>query len=443
LNRPLSREQQLLHARIDESREKIAGLERKRQALDNELDAMAAQRQQYQLLEQVCASIDALEQLGAASLFWGEHAAPAGQVDRARQTASAFNDKIAAIEQSRKGFQDRILAEQGTIEDLLYEIAEQQEQEELAENEFLVHREPSVAVYGPAVMPWSGQAEDEKRLRKAIFIALLVVLFFAFITRVWVFPPPEEQEVVEIPPALVKLVQKEKPKPPPEQKQPEKKEELPKDKTKATPQETQQARAKAEKTGVLAFKNSFADLMAGADSLKLGADARVSTSGQKAIGDAHRSIVVAQAQAGSGGINTASLSRDGGGMGKQLGGVGFSRVESAVAGMKGSDRPLSAGPGPSRTDEEIQIVFDRYKAALYRLYNRELRNDPTLRGKMILRITIEPNGTVSMCKVESTDLGSPALSAEIVDRVKKFNFGPKDGVPKVTILYPIDFLPAG
>jgi hypothetical protein len=98
--------------------------------------------------------------------------------------------------------------------------------------------------------------------------------------------------------------------------------------------------------------------------------------------------------------------------------------------------------GPSRTDEEIQIVFDRYKAALYRIYNRELRNDPTLRGKMILRITIEPNGTVSACKVESTNLASSALSAEVVDRVGKFNFGAKDGVPRLTILYPIDFLPA-
>ena len=40
-----------------------------------------------------------------------------------------------------------------------------------------------------------------------------------------------------------------------------------------------------------------------------------------------------------------------------------------------------------RTDEEIQIVFDRYKAALYRLYNRELRKDPTLRGQIDAQLT--------------------------------------------------------
>jgi hypothetical protein len=124
--------------------------------------------------------------------------------------------------------------------------------------------------------------------------------------------------------------------------------------------------------------------------------------------------------------------------------VGFARVESAVAGLaEEAGRPLSDGPGPGRTDEEIQIVFDRYKATLYRIYNKELRKDPTLRGKMLLRLIIEPGGEVSLCRVESTDLASAELVAQIVDRVERFNFGPKDGVPKTTILYPIDFLPAG
>jgi hypothetical protein len=123
--------------------------------------------------------------------------------------------------------------------------------------------------------------------------------------------------------------------------------------------------------------------------------------------------------------------------------VGFARVESSVAGLAEESRPLSGGPGPARTDEEIQIVFDRYKAALYRIYNTELRKNPTLRGKILMRITIEPGGEVSACSVESTDLASSELVVQVVDRVRRFNFGPKDDVPKTTILYPIDFLPAG
>jgi hypothetical protein len=153
--------------------------------------------------------------------------------------------------------------------------------------------------------------------------------------------------------------------------------------------------------------------------------------------------VTAQATSGSSGISTASLSRDVGGAGKGLKGVGFERVESAIGSdFFGDERPLSGGPGPSRTDEEIQIVFDRYKSALYRIYNRELRKNPTLQGKVVIRLTIEPDGAVSACKMESSDMDSSSLEQKIVARVLKFNFGAKEGVPAVTILYPIDFLPS-
>jgi hypothetical protein len=99
------------------------------------------------------------------------------------------------------------------------------------------------------------------------------------------------------------------------------------------------------------------------------------------------------------------------------------------------------GASLSRTDEEIQIVFDRHKSALYRLYNRELRNDPTLRGQMVLRIRIEPDGSVTLCELQATDMNARQLVAQVLERVKTFDFGAKE-VPAITILYPIDFLPA-
>jgi hypothetical protein len=217
---------------------------------------------------------------------------------------------------------------------------------------------------------------------------------------------------------------------------------------------SQVARKNAEKVGVLAFKSSFSDLIDEVPIAKLGNEARLNNKSPLAAGQAQarRSLVAMQATSGSsGGIDNYGVSRNlgygaggGGGNGtaSQIGGLGYAKVESAVAGLAESARPLSDGPGPGRTDEEIQIVFDRYKAALYRIYNTELRKNPTLRGKMLLRITIEPGGEVSACAVEATDLASNELVAQIVERVRRFNFGPKEDVPKLTILYPIDFLPA-
>jgi len=96
-------------------------------------------------------------------------------------------------------------------------------------------------------------------------------------------------------------------------------------------------------------------------------------------------------------------------------------------------------PNGRRNPDCIRSV----QAALYRIYNQELRKDPTLRGKILMRIAIEPDGAVSLCKMQSTDLASPELVDKIVERIKRFNFGPKEGVQQVTILYPIDFLPSG
>jgi hypothetical protein len=304
--------------------------------------------------------------------------------------------------------------------------------------------------------------------------------------------------VVEIPERLAKLVKKEPPKPapmpPPAPKQIEEKPEEPKEQPKESKEEPKEPqkkpkkhktapkprleqkkpekpskgggepgsepRKKTEHVGVLAFKSAFADLMDETPVAKLGTEARLSKESPQVAGQAvaQRSLVAIQAQGGSsGGISNVGVSRNvgsgnvdrigGGGIGKGGGGgngngTGFARVESGIADLQESSRPLSDGVAPGRTDEEIQIVFDRYKAALYRIYNRELRKDPTLRGKMLLRISIETSGAVSMCKVESTDLASPELVAKIVERIKRFNFGPKEGVPKMTILYPIDFLPA-
>jgi hypothetical protein len=161
-------------------------------------------------------------------------------------------------------------------------------------------------------------------------------------------------------------------------------------------------------------------------------------------------MVTTNAPGSSGGINLGSFSRDvaagGDGVGGGLAGVSASRVESAIGPGGGGGR-LSAGGGSGsgglagRTDEEIQIVFDRYKASLYRLYNRELRNDPSLRGQMVLRLTIEPNGAVSMLELYSTDMNAPLLVEQVLERVRTFDFGAKDVAP-VTIIYPIDFLPA-
>ena len=87
------------------------------------------------------------------------------------------------------------------------------------------------------------------------------------------------------------------------------------------------------------------------------------------------------------------------------------------------------------------MIFDRNKGAIYSIYNRALRQNPTLQGKVVLQLTITPSGKVSRCTVVSSELDDAALGDKIAQRVKLFDFGAED-VNEVTITYPIDFLPA-
>ena len=229
--------------------------------------------------------------------------------------------------------------------------------------------------------------------------------------------------------------------------------------------EPPQPEPKAGKAGILAFKDKLVSLAKDTSAPRLGADARHAAADD--VGKpSSRSLLTSTTPGSSGGINLTSLNRSvggggggggggtgGGGYGGSgaggaggsggLPGVGVGRATSSISSIGGTDRPKArSGPGPSRTDEEIQIVFDRYKASFYRLYNRELRNNPALKGQMVLRLTIEPDGSVSMCALQSSDMNAPDLAAQVVSRVRTMNFGPKEGVQAVTIVYPIDFLPA-
>jgi hypothetical protein len=204
------------------------------------------------------------------------------------------------------------------------------------------------------------------------------------------------------------------------------------------------------RAGILAFKEQFASMAQDQNAPRLGTDARYSAADDVGQSSSH-SVLTTNTPGSSGGIDAGSLSRNvGGGGGRGGGGGGMGgpglqvvRATSSIAGIGGGDRPKAhSGLGASRTDEEIQIVFDRYKAAFYRDYNRALRSNPTLQGKMVLRLTIEPDGAVSMCQLQSTDMDAPDLVTQVVNRTKTINFGAKDGVQAVTIVYPIDFLPA-
>ena len=452
-------QKQALTTQQEAVRRRLEALEAERGEVDGKLDALRRDEGKHQLLDEISERLGQLEDVGAGELFWAEHYrenASKALIHRLQQTVSIYHANLDLLHERERKVHDQIEDCRDDLFDLDARFREIRQEEEEVHYEYEVTREVGDSAFRDAIMPWNTNGEDERRFRISVLASLLVAFFLGFGIHIWQLPEPDENEVVEVPERLAKLVleKKTKPKPPPEpevkkpeekKKEPEKpKQQVAKEEPKPSNLEKKQVRKKVERAGVLAFKDNFQDLIQDDLDNRLGPQTQLSTEGKKE-NRSQRSLITAAAKSGSDGINTSALSRNAGGVGTALEGVSFSRVSSGIGtegDFAGEERPLSEGMGPSRTDEEIQIVFDRYKAALYRIYNRELRNNPALQGKMVLKITIEPDGSVSLAQVENSDMDSPTLDSKIVARVKRFNFGAKEGVPTITILYPIDFLPA-
>jgi hypothetical protein len=433
-----------------------------------------------------------------------EPARAAEQLRAARALVTAFQAQLEELEGRRRAVLAAMALEEENLEILDDDLRQVREDEERRKQEWVVEREPGEEPAHAIVMAWARGGEDDWRFRKALAASLLASAVLGVLLPMIDLPLPRRFAPEDVPRRLAQLVRQEQAKvlpPPPAVAQkpqdPQKPGNTPKPTERrdagspaapayaaADPQPDKapgpvgegdprlpegpayaeaEPQVKAGRPGILAFKDKFVSLTQDKVAPRLGAHARFSES-QDAPQGSSRSMLTTQTPGSSGGINLASLSRSvgngggggpgalhgdgrgggggGGGGGDAVQGLPVGRATSPIASIGGGERPLAhGGPGLSRTDEEIQIVFDRYKASFYRLYNRELRRDPTLRGQMVLKLTIEPDGSVSMCVLQSTDMNAPELSDQVVNRVRTINFGAKD-VQALTIVYPIDFLPA-
>ncbi len=462
-----SQDTQALVPQLAQARETLDGLVRDLHAVDAELEALTTERRQHGLLNDACGALEELRETGGAELFWGDRAVGAcdDHIRRGRGHVDAFQKRVSGIEDRRQALVEEIRQQEfqaGVLEDDLFEA---QEEEELRKLDWIIEREIGELPSRELTMPWTRRGEDDRRFRKSLATSLLLCLLFALVLPLIDLPLPEPDEVIDVPERVVRMMMERRPPPPappreetipkPQEEQvaqkPVEKETPRKPVTRETdePEPVEVAKTEPEpEQGILAFREKLAAFKEARVTDRIGLKSRINDADENSAGRPQRAMLTTNAPGSSGGINLAALSRNaggggggGGGTGGAMKGVEVGRATSSIGGVGTADRPLASGARASRTDEEIQIVFDRYKSALYRLYNRELRKDPSLRGQMVLRLTIEPDGRVSLCQLQASDMNAPELSAQVVDRVRAINFGAKD-VDAITILYPIDFLPA-
>jgi TonB family protein len=294
-------------------------------------------------------------------------------------------------------------------------------------------------------LPWTANEDQERRFRRLLAIALGIWLLIALVTQL--LPAPEKMVPQPLSEEVVKLVLTPPPVPPKpvEEKKPEPKPVVQPKPVVPPPvvDKTEQARKKAQKA-LNVVKDELEDLRAALKPEDL-ASAKPLNSKVDGPARAERSMITSNLTGGSGGINVSALSAGfGAGPGSLHGHSTMQGVQSFADQIRKdhaeATRTGSSGKA-SRSREEIEMVFDRNKAAIYALYNRALRDNPQLQGKVVVQLTIAPTGEVTDCKILSSELKDDELERKLVSRIKMFRFDDKD-VELITTTKPIDFFPA-
>ncbi|MBK7250232.1 MAG: TonB family protein [Gammaproteobacteria bacterium] len=289
-------------------------------------------------------------------------------------------------------------------------------------------------------LPWETSVEENRRFYRMLWAALALLAVVGIIVP---FIPLSKPKAIEtVPPRLARVMIEQKPQPPPPPPPPPKVE--PRPQAKPVPQPLpvdarQRAREKAEQR-LARIRDELADLRQ-----MMQAEAPPTRDLKGAVGEearAERSLISARAGRGSTGIDTSGVSRGFGAGAGSLTGIEGTRVTSGIAAgsARGATRTAHSGKA-GRSREEIELVFDRNKGAIYALYSRAQRERPELQGKVVLEFTISPAGEVTMCRIVSSDLADPELERKIVARVRLFRFEARD-VETITTTKPIDFFPA-
>ncbi|WP_020650061.1 AgmX/PglI C-terminal domain-containing protein [Solimonas variicoloris] len=314
---------------------------------------------------------------------------------------------------------------------------------------------------------WDLNAEADRRFRRiagvllAIFVVLGIVIPLIRLTGLQRGGGETiEQRYVSILPDAPIAEQVEEPKPSPEdsKKPPQeqaKSEKPQQDKPEAPPQPTPaerqaQARAVAQKSGVLAMADQLAELrdqsLRGLDTTRALSSERVAAQAGTGASGGSSAAFADAAASGSGGIGATGTGEER----RTQSGAGLGQRRTTTVEAPRGTGPDRSKPGQGgdkllagRTLEEIQLTFDRNKGAFYAIFNRAMRENPGIGpGKIVVSLTIAPDGSVTDCKLVSSTFGDADLERKVIQRVLLLNFGPKNVPPFTYPNYPINFLPS-
>jgi protein TonB len=327
------------------------------------------------------------------------------------------------------------------------------------------------------VLPWSSSELENKRFKVITMVVLFFTLAFAAVVKWQELPERARADKEKVPAQLTRLmtprkVEPAKPKPIPEPKAlPEPQPEAPKVESpkpvppkpvepikipkkeveKAPPKPvkvkvptqaeiTEQAKTKAKQSGLLAFQDDLASMR---DNTSLSNLADTDTiKGAGASNQTQRKFIGKKVAGNSGGVDTSNLTTNVGSKGELAGRKNTEYVapSEGLASLAAKQLEIQGSVLGNRQTESIRKVLDANKGAIYAIYRKALRSDPSLQGKVTVKLSIDPNGGVSNVELVFSELNSEDVENKLLRRIKLIDFGDQN-VTKTLLDYSFNFLP--
>jgi TonB family protein len=148
-------------------------------------------------------------------------------------------------------------------------------------------------------------------------------------------------------------------------------------------------------------------------------------------------------QVGGGGADLGGLRRAGDGSATQQRQEGGQIQEAAPRGrfrFSGGDVEDEGGSGDFDQSVVVRMITTR-RSAIQACYERELRQNPNLQGRVAVTMTIQESGSVSGVRATENSTGSDAVASCVVRVVQGFRFNPGPEGGSVSYTFPFVFEP--
>jgi hypothetical protein len=95
----------------------------------------------------------------------------------------------------------------------------------------------------------------------------------------------------------------------------------------------------------------------------------------------------------------------------------------------------------ARSEESVRKRMEESKGKIFALYNKELRNNPSMHGRLLTEYEIAASGKIIKFSIVHSDLNNSVLEDAIIQEIEKIDFG-QGAYKPITIHYSFDFLAA-